>query len=313
MTVPVSISMGTKRGQRKPCSASGLGRVSPLSPFIASRAHTHTRARAGAYMRVRVRSGGEFNGDNGDKGAWMGEAALKPGIRELVGIAVNKSNLTFRAAEGPLDRVAAIGAATLAVRLGADRQDVPIATAYAGMKLNGTPIDERDALHGELAADLLHIFEGQQLERLPTAVTLFSAWIVHRRLFAEYAGAEHAGLRRAFSERALHEWLSWRCEACGGTGKQEMLRNGALVRPRGMMQRNQMLRHCKHCGGRGRKASSPPQRMKALGLTREQYDEGRWDQRFSAAMTWLSELLPRRLTGPLTAELERRKRRTQSS
>jgi hypothetical protein len=53
--------------------------------------------------------------------------------------------------------------------------------------------------------------------------------------------------------------------------------------------------------------------MKALGLTREQYDAGRWDQRFSAGLTWLNELLPRRLNRPLTAELERRKRRTQSS
>jgi hypothetical protein len=48
--------------------------------------------------------------------------------------------------------------------------------------------------------------------------------------------------------------------------------------------------------------------MKALGLTREQYDAGRWDQRFSASRTWLNQLLPNRVARVLTAELERRKR-----
>jgi hypothetical protein len=240
-------------------------------------------------------------------------APERPDIRELVGVAVNTSALKLRQHEGPLDRVAALGAATLAVRLGADLHDVPIATAYAGLMLNGTPIDERDALHGELAADLLHIFEGDQLERLPTAIMLFSAWIAHRRLFSQYAGAEHEQLRRSFAERSLHEWLSPHCMACKGSKKQQRSKTGQWICPRGNMQRNAIYRPCSACHGSGRQPSSPPQRMKALGLTREQYDAGRWDQRFSAAMTWLAELLPRRLNRPLTAELERRKRRTQSS
>lgn len=243
----------------------------------------------------------------------MGEPARKPDIRELIGRAVNTSGLTLRQHEGPLDRVAALGAATLAVRLGADRQDVPIATAYAGMKLNGTPIDARDALHGELAAELMHIFEGDQVERLQAATNLFATWIAHRRLFAEYAGVEHATMRLAFAQRAMHEWLSPHCASCKGSKKQQRSKTGQWLTPQGNMQRNAVYRPCSACQGTGRQPSSPPQRMKALGLTREQYDAGRWDQRFSAGITWLSELLPRRLNRPLTAELERRKRRTQSS
>jgi hypothetical protein len=247
------------------------------------------------------------------QGNMAAEPVRKPDIRELVGRAVNTSALKLRQGEGPLDRVAALGAATLAVRLGADRTDVPIATAYAGQKLNGTPIDVRDALHGDLAADLLHVFEGGQLERLPAAINLFAAWIAHRRLFTEFAGVEHEPLRRKYAERALHEWLSPHCAACRGSKKQQRSRTGQWISPQGNMQRNAIFRPCSACDGTGRQASSPPQRMKALGLTREQYDAGRWDQRFSAGLTWLNELLPRRLNRPLTAELERRKRRTQSS
>lgn len=231
----------------------------------------------------------------------------KPSVQELVGSAVNTSALTLAPGqERALDRVAALGSSTLAVRLGVDRDDLPIRAARS--LAYGTEIDVRDALHGDLAAELLHIYAGDQLNRLPAAISLFAKWICHRKLFTEYAGDEHQALRRAFAERALHEWLSCHCIACGGTGREQKLRSGAIVRPQGIMQRNANFQTCRTCDGTGRPPSSPPQRMKALGLTREQYDAGRWDQRFSASRTWLSQLLPNRLARVLTAELERRKR-----
>jgi hypothetical protein len=236
----------------------------------------------------------------------MGEPVRKPSMRELIGTAVNASGLQFRAYETPIDRVAALGAATLGVRLGVDRDDLPIAAAKS--LVYGAPIDERDALHGELGAELLHILEGDQLERLPRAIGLFAEWITRRRLFVEYAAAEHLQLRLSFAGRALHEWLSCHCIACGGTGREQKLRSGAIVRPQGLGQRNAVFQQCRTCVGTGRSPSSPPQRMKSLSLTREQYDAGRWDQRFSASRTWLNQLLPNRVARVLTAELERRKR-----
>lgn len=239
----------------------------------------------------------------------MAEPMRKPGVRELLGGAVNTSALQFRgAAETPLTRVAALGAATLNVRYGADREDLPVAASKP--VVYGAPVDVRDALHGELAAELLHVYEGQQLDRLPAAIALFGAWIAQRRLFADFIGPEHEQLRRAFAERALHEWLSPHCAACRGSKKQEKSRSGQWLAPRGNMQRNAIYRPCGACHGTGRAPSSPPQRMKALGMSRERYDGAeRWDQKFAAAMTWLGGLLPRRLTRVLTAELERRKRR----
>lgn len=237
----------------------------------------------------------------------MGEPVRRPTVRELVGVAVNTSALKFRStSESPLDRVAALGASTLGVRLGVDREDLPIAASR--QRAYGTEIDVRDALHAELAAELLHLYEGQQLERLPSAINLFARWLMQRRLFAEYLGDEHQALRHAFAERALHEWLSPHCIACRGSKKQQRSRSGQWLAPAGNMQRNAIFRSCSACNGSGAQASSPPQRMKALGLTREQYDTGRWDQKFSAARIWLGDVLRKRITRVLTAELERRKR-----
>jgi mono/diheme cytochrome c family protein len=202
--------------------------------------------------------------------------------------------------------VAALGAATLGVRLGVDREDLPIAASKH--RAYGTEIDMRDALHAELAAELLHLYEGQQLERLPAAIKLFAEWLMQRRLFSEYLGDEHQAMRRAFAERALHEWLSPHCIACRGSKKQQRSRSGQWLAPAGNMQRNAIFRPCSACHGSGAQASSPPQRMKALGLTREQYEAGRWDQKFSAARIWLGDVLRKRITRVLTAELERRKR-----
>ena len=244
----------------------------------------------------------------------MGEPARKPDICELVGIAVNTSALTLRAGgEGPLERVAAMGAASLAIRLGADHADVSIATAAAGLVLYGREPDVRDALAADLAADLAHIRYGRQYERVPSAVRLFAAWIATRGRFADYAGDEHEVLRFTFADRAIHEWLSDRCVACRGSGKQQRSESGKWICPQGRGQRNAVFRVCAICHGSRRPPSSPPQRMKLLGLTREQYDEQHWDHRFGAAFAWLNQLLPNRFARALTAELERRKRRTQPS
>jgi len=238
----------------------------------------------------------------------MGLAKEKRDIRELVGIAVNTSGLTMKVnQERALDRIAALGAASLAMRLGVDREDLPIAAAKP--LVYGDELDIRDVLAGELAPVLWHVRFGGQYDQVPAAITLFAGWVSHHRLFAEWKAPEHLRLRLAYAERVMHEWLSDKCTACGGSGKQQRSQGGQWIRPQGLMQRNAIFRTCSACQGTRRPPPSPPQRMKALGLTREEYDSQRWDQRFSAGFHWLNRFLPPRLERALTAELGRRKRR----
>jgi hypothetical protein len=138
---------------------------------------------------------------------------------------------------------------------------------------------------------------------------LFASWICFRSLFKPLATLEHQAVRLAFSARTLHEWLSDKCPQCRGSRKQQKSASGQWVAPLGNMQRNAIFRVCTCCHGSGRPLSSPPQRMKALGLDRARYEEERWDQRFSAAFEWLNKFLPPRLQRALTAELGRRTRR----
>lgn len=236
----------------------------------------------------------------------------RPDLRELVGIAVNSSQLSTRSdGETPLTRIAAVGAASLAVQVSADLDDVPIAASLA--VAYGAPMDPRDVLAGELSPMLWHIRYGGQFDLVPRAIELFSQWIAGKRIFEDFAGAEHQAVRHAFAARAVHEWLSDRCTYCAGSKKQERSKTGQWIKPRGSMQRNATFRPCVACSGSGRAAVSHPERIKAmkpaLVLTREDYEGQRWMQRFNAAQAWLQQLLPNRLLKALTAELERRTRR----
>jgi hypothetical protein len=236
----------------------------------------------------------------------------KPDIRELVGAAVNSSHLKLRPdVETALDRVAALGAATLAVQGGAARADLPIGAMAPELQRRSIdlreqmlrPVDqgkEEDVLAGELAALLWHIRYGGQLNAVPKAVVLFAGWMQYRHRLADVK----AELLAIFAQRVLHEWLSDRCAACAGSRKQERTRAGNWVRPRGAMQRNAIFRPCSACNGSGRSLPAHPERMKLLGLTREQYDQANWPQSFNAAHAWLTSKIWC-LARPLRAELER--------
>jgi hypothetical protein len=231
----------------------------------------------------------------------------KPDIRELVGIAVNTSVLTFaEGQERALDRVAGLGAAALAVTVGADRADVAIASSRA--VVYGEAIDVRDALIGELGPMLWHLRYGAQHELLSRAIPLYAQWLGKRRTFEAFTTPEQLLLLTRFSARAMHEWLSDRCIACGGSGKLERTRSGSWIRPRGSMQRNAVFRVCSACNGTRRALASHGERARWLEITNAVYEEERWPQRFNAARAWLA-MHAARIHRPLTAELERRKRR----
>lgn len=228
-------------------------------------------------------------------------------IRELIGIAVNTGSLKGEEnQERAVERVAALGASSLEISLGVDIERVPIAGARS--LVYGTARDPRDVLAGELIPALWHIRYGGQYDLVPQAVGLFARWIAYRPAFSAQAGEEHLALRYAFAGRAVHEWLSDRCASCGGSRKQQRSPTGRWIKPLGSMQRNATFRPCTACSGSGRAPVRHPERMKALGLVREHYEEQRWPQRFNAAMTWLSEMLPSRIVRSLTGQLERRKK-----
>jgi hypothetical protein len=249
----------------------------------------------------------------------MGLSAEKPDLREQFGSAVNASSLVTRAGETSLDRVGAMGAAACAVSLGADLSGVPIAAAAADvyrrsadmrdlMLEPGTP-DVRDRLAGELGPLLWHIRYGGQFGLVPQAIRLYAQWLQTRRLFAEFSKPGQLAFMERFSAAVLDEYLSDRCQACGGTGKLERTRSGTWIRPRGSMQRNATFGQCRACSGKGMARPSHGNRARWLGLTMKQYEDDRWKQRFEAAAIWLKQFHATRIHRPLTQQLERYKRR----
>lgn len=231
-----------------------------------------------------------------------GEA--RPDIREQLGVAVNATNLRTEArqpgAETAVLKVAALGAATLTVQLNADRDAVPLAANRERQ------LDPKHVLAGELGSLLWHIRYGGQHGLVPRAIKLFTAWLDYRGRFEQVP--DRARVLPLFAARVMHEYLSDKCIACGGTGKLEMTRTGTLIRPRGAMQRNAVFRPCKACGGNGHQAISETLRRKALSLTHQQYDEQGWARHFPAAQMWLKQCATR-VRHPLTIQLERRTKR----
>lgn len=246
-------------------------------------------------------------GDNG-RGTVAFVEDKKPDIRELVGVAVNTSVLTLKEdQERALDRVAALGAAALTVSTGADLENVTIGGSRH--VVYGEQLDARDVLAGELGPILWHIRYGGQHGLVPRAIPLYARWLQGRRIFAAFTEEAHVLVLERFSGRVLHEWLSDRCVACGGSGKMERTKQGSWIRPRGSMQRNATFRVCVACNGTRRASVSHTERVKWLGIERSKYESERWSRLFEAALTWLSQRHAKRITRPLTIQLERRKRR----
>lgn len=230
----------------------------------------------------------------------MGEVARKPDLREQVGVSVNASGLQARSHETPIDRIAAVGAAALDLQLGATARGVPIAAVRDNV------VSPQDRIAAELITELWHIRYGNQFSLIPQAVQHFSCWMFYRGRFDALEPDARAAMLPKLSARALHEWLSDRCQACAGSGKEERTREGRIVRPRGSMQRNATFIVCRSCNGTRHRVACHIERARCLGLTREEYDAGRWGATVNAAIAWLSKLLANRLLRPLTVQLERR-------
>jgi hypothetical protein len=164
---------------------------------------------------------------------------------------------------------------------------------------------------GELGGLLWHIRYGGQDGCLHQAIVLFANYVSRRGRFIQakalhgMAEQEREQLLERFAGRVLHEWLSDRCVACGGTGKLERTESGSWVRPRGMMKRNAVFRVCPSCHGSRRAMPSHTTRRRALEVKIEDYEAHGWAQHFRAALAWLDLEIARRLKRPLTVQLER--------
>lgn len=228
----------------------------------------------------------------------------RAGLQEQIGQAVNSSHLEHREdRDNAVVKIGALGASALHIHHGADFQRLPIA---AVVSVPGHKPDAQDALAAELATCIWHIRYGGQFDSVPRAVRLFAEWMVYRGRFNHITDAGQ--LLPRLAARTIHESLSDRCIACGGSGKLERSPTGSWVRPRGSMQRNATFRTCPACEGSRRQAISHTARRVALGITRERYDAERWDTHFKAALTWLDRNMGR-LNRPLTVQLERSKKR----
>ena len=242
-------------------------------------------------------------------------------LQELVGISVNSSSLRIEArapgGETSLLRVAGLGAAVLHVQHGADRigpnrRGGPVAEALAAPGHVPAPLDQ---IAGELGGVLYHLRYGGQHGLVGQAITLFAGYIGLRRRFgpegflAAVGDAQRVALLRRFAGRVLHEWLSDRCVACGGSGKLERVDGGSWVKPLGRMKRNAVLRVCTSCHGSRRQMPSHTARRVALGIEIKAYEYEGWGQHFNAGLSWLTNVMHKRLNRPLTVQLERSKKR----
>lgn len=250
----------------------------------------------------------------------VSDQSRRPDIAELVGVALNASSLEFAENhERPLDRVAALGAAAARIETGADLAGLTIAAMQVDvyrrsadmrtLMLDPGTFDEVNDIAARLCPLLWHIREGCQHENLPQAIRLFSTWLRHRRTFTGFDTAAHLRVLERFGAWVMHEWLSDTCLRCGGSGKLERTRGGTWIRPRGAMQRNATFRECMGCHGSGRARPSHTERARWLEIPMQWYESEGWEQRFTAAHLWLSQLLHRRVRRPLTAELERSTKR----
>jgi hypothetical protein len=225
-------------------------------------------------------------------------------MQEQAGRAINASHLEHRdEREMPIETIGGIGAAALHVHHGADFLRRPVASVISDP---GHAPDPQNVLAAELASCLWHIEFAGQFDAVPKAVRLFSEWMVYRGRFNSIP--DIGQLLPRLAARVIHELLSPRCIACGGSGKLEKSRSGSWIRPRGSMQRNATFRTCGACEGSRRQAISHTERRIALDITRQRYDEERWDTHFKAALTWLDRNIGR-LNRPLTVQLERSKKR----
>ena len=253
----------------------------------------------------------------------MGDAfEERPGLEEQIGVAVGASKLTLDPEhnESHLVRVVAMGGAANRIALNLDQPRSLVTGVERGdhARLVGharpqsdTPApwpwprgtyDERSVIEARLAPLLWRMKFGVDAtpETALTSVRLFARWMAGTRAWREHPVPGE--LAQRFAARLIYEWLADKCSACGGTGLQELLRNGMARRPTRFGDPDARHVQCRGCQGARRARPDVMGRARALEVSLAEY-RAQWAGRMDRAGMMLTAIA-RRLTKPLHSELE---------
>lgn len=249
----------------------------------------------------------------------MEQRDARPDLRELVGVAVGASMLVMDPERGEthLVCVAAMGGAANRIALNLDAPAISgsgsvtlVATVFrdsdAARRLAGDarPPDDRDAIEARLAPLLWRMkFGGDGTrETALDVVRLFARWLAGTHAWREHPVPGELAQRVA--ARVTYEWLADKCPACGGTGVQELLRNGMARRPKRFGDPDVRHVQCRGCHGTRRARPDAMGRARALEISLAEY-RALWAGRMDRAGLQLVTI-SRRLKKPLHSELDRR-------
>jgi hypothetical protein len=199
----------------------------------------------------------------------------RPGLGERYGIAVNATSLVSDPGrDTPLDRIAEMGYA----RIG-------MATEAAG--------DDEARKEAELVPWLWRAAYGRDRSTsLVQACAGFAELLMIKPHFAEIERVD-AGIVRRFAECVVQEWLSLRCQACGGGGWEEVTATGKRVRPSGRV-RNAPKAICGKCRGSGKPKESMHLRLRVITSPQRKIREDEysrlWRRQFTLARIRLKEI-----------------------
>ena len=244
----------------------------------------------------------------------MIEAQQKPSVEEMTGRAINASVLLIvpRQAESALLRVAALAGASMQISARIDRPLVrpehmsPELWAYCLRVVDRPMPTHRDQLEAKLAPLLLRIRNGRDLSEssLTAAVTMFAAWVLATHTWQADAMRQHRPRAQGFAAQCLLEWLFDRCQQCGGTGEQELLRGGRTRRPKLFDTGRARLVPCRACQGTRIGLPDITARVAALDIAWPDYRSDDWAQHFTRGRVWLQRIAGR-INTPLRGQLER--------
>lgn len=241
--------------------------------------------------------------------------AEKPGLAELMGRAMNATNLASREGQiGPVERIAALAYA----------QTNPDSKEHGPLSDAQVEIDPR----AQLGSLLLRIKAGRAPGSIPIkeamqAVDMLTHWVRQQKYFSKWKLHDGRGMLQAFVRQGLAEWLTdtcpdcdgveWtglerdavkskrvKCKGCKGSGSMVMRKKSGPKKPpdgpmielqvpcvhcRGFRSvlretiRKVRPRMCGSCRGTGRRLANDPERARVLAVSLATY-ERHWIRRF---------------------------------
>ena len=196
------------------------------------------------------------------------------------------------------EHVGARGLAALKIERGEDRRQAALAWQR-----------RKDWLEARLVPLLWQARYGANTQALRDALPLVAAWLADKPRYRSGLGGDAELVELItppFVERLVLEWLCDRCEACRGSGLQELVGRGGRRAPRQNGSTQVRLDSCQRCWGNG--WAKPDHRARAthLCLTTRCYFKLELPKLFALGLVWLRSLIGRG-SGPLRRSLGRRK------